>query len=142
MTFPNRRKSVIVIGVIFVSMGLICLHLLGEVYKLENARERLERAVADIQGTDVAVGHPRHLSQASDQVELTGKTDEDLVIIYNRVPKTGSTSFAGIAYDLCFRNKFHVLHVNTTKNIHVLPLSDQEAYNETMRKPVGGYEEA
>lgn len=41
MTFPNRRKSVIVIGVIFVSMGLICLHLLGEVYKLENARERL-----------------------------------------------------------------------------------------------------
>ncbi|XP_071154448.1 heparan sulfate 2-O-sulfotransferase 1-like isoform X1 [Mytilus edulis] len=133
MTFPNRRKSVIVIGVIFVSMGLICLHLLGEVYKLENARERLERAVADIQGTDVAVGHPRHLSQASDQilgqfeykVELTGKTDEDLVIIYNRVPKTGSTSFAGIAYDLCFRNKFHVLHVNTTKNIHVLPLSDQ-----------------
>jgi hypothetical protein len=57
------------------------------------------------------------------QVELTGRNDDDIVIIYNRVPKTGSTSFAGIAYDLCSKNKFHVLHVNTTKNIHVLPLS-------------------
>jgi hypothetical protein len=63
------------------------------------------------------------------QVELTGRNDEDIVIIYNRVPKTGSTSFAGIAYDLCSKNKFHVLHVNTTKNIHVLPLSDQVGFN-------------
>lgn len=51
--------------------------------------------------------------------------DENLVVIYNRVPKTGSTSFVNIAYDLCKRNKFHVLHINVTANMHVLSLPNQ-----------------
>lgn len=50
---------------------------------------------------------------------------DDTVIIYNRVPKTGSTSFAGVAYDLCAQNKYNVLHLNVSRNNHVLGLSDQ-----------------
>ena len=50
---------------------------------------------------------------------------DELVVIYNRVPKTGSTSFANIAYDLCTRNRFNVLHLNVTKNYHVFSVSDQ-----------------
>lgn len=51
--------------------------------------------------------------------------DDDLVVIYNRVPKTGSTSFINLAYDLCKRNHFHVLHINVTANMHVLSLQNQ-----------------
>lgn len=51
--------------------------------------------------------------------------DDNLVVIYNRVPKTGSTSFVGVAYDLCKKNQFHVLHINVTANNHVLSLNNQ-----------------
>lgn len=51
--------------------------------------------------------------------------DSQLVVIYNRVPKTGSTSFVNLAYDLCKKNKFHVLHINITANVHVLSLPNQ-----------------
>lgn len=50
---------------------------------------------------------------------------DDMVIIYNRVPKTASTSFTNIAYDLCGKNRFHVLHINTTQNNPVMSLQDQ-----------------
>ena len=47
------------------------------------------------------------------------------MVIYNRVPKTGSTSFVGIAYELYAKNSFHVLHLNVSKNKHVLSVADQ-----------------
>lgn len=47
------------------------------------------------------------------------------MVLYNRVPKTGSTSFVNIAYDLCKKNRFHVLHINITANNHVLTLPNQ-----------------
>lgn len=51
--------------------------------------------------------------------------EDDVVIIYNRVPKTASTSFTNIAYDLCGKNRYHVLHINTTKNNPVMSIQDQ-----------------
>ncbi|XP_016334245.1 heparan sulfate 2-O-sulfotransferase 1-like, partial [Sinocyclocheilus anshuiensis] len=51
--------------------------------------------------------------------------EDDLVVIYNRVPKTASTSFTNIAYDLCNKNHYHVLHINTSKNNPVMSLQDQ-----------------
>ncbi|XP_066251409.1 heparin sulfate O-sulfotransferase [Euwallacea similis] len=50
---------------------------------------------------------------------------ENIVVLYNRVPKTGSTSFVGVAYDLCKKSQYHVLHVNVTGNGHVLSLNNQ-----------------
>lgn len=53
------------------------------------------------------------------------KVDDDSIVIYNRVPKTASTSFVNVAYDLCKRNGFNVLHLNVTGNLHVMPIPDQ-----------------
>jgi len=50
---------------------------------------------------------------------------EDIVVIYNRVPKTASTSFMGLVYDLCKQNKYHVLHINVTNNMHTLTFANQ-----------------
>ncbi|XP_046737007.1 heparin sulfate O-sulfotransferase isoform X1 [Diprion similis] len=50
---------------------------------------------------------------------------DDVIVIYNRVPKTGSTSFVGIVYDLCKQNKYHSLHINVTNNMHTLTLPNQ-----------------
>jgi len=47
------------------------------------------------------------------------------LVIYNRVPKTGSTSFVNVAYDLHSHNAFRVLHVNVTGNSHLLSIYDQ-----------------
>lgn len=57
--------------------------------------------------------------------ENTNSFDDNLVVIYNRVPKTGSTSFINLAYDLCKKNHFYVLHINITANMHVLSLNNQ-----------------
>jgi len=62
------------------------------------------------------------------------------VIFYNRVPKRGSTTFVDIAYEVCGDNTFHVIHVNTSRNSHVLSFEDQERFvsnisNWNERKP-------
>lgn len=48
------------------------------------------------------------------------------IVIYNRVPKTGSTTLTNaVAYDLFKANGFNVIHVNITKNKQILSLGDQ-----------------
>ncbi|OXU28138.1 hypothetical protein TSAR_005015 [Trichomalopsis sarcophagae] len=51
--------------------------------------------------------------------------NDDYIVIYNRVPKTGSTSFVGVVYDMCKKNKYHALHINVTNNMHTLTLPNQ-----------------
>jgi len=55
-------------------------------------------------------------------------SEDDMVVIYNRVPKTGSTSFVGIAYQLYAKNNYHVLHFNISRNKHTLSVVDQVQY--------------
>ncbi|CDW57539.1 Sulfotransfer 2 domain containing protein [Trichuris trichiura] len=64
----------------------------------------------------------------------------DTVVLYNRIPKTGSTSFMGIVYDLCRSNHFNVIHVNISRNNHYMSLWDQLHFaqnisNWVQRKP-------
>lgn len=73
---------------------------------------------------EVAEVEHRHNEDIMGELSPLAEKD-DMVIIYNRVPKTASTSFTNIAYDLCGKNRFHVLHINTTKNNPVMSLQDQ-----------------
>lgn len=68
----------------------------------------------------------RDISAASDGSQDRGIMNEDtVVVLYNRVPKTGSTTFTNFVYDSCKRNGIYVLHINTTKNSHIMSLQDQ-----------------
>lgn len=50
----------------------------------------------------------------------------EVLIMYNRVPKTGSTSFMATVQQLCkSKSQCHAIHLNITKNRHVLNLADQ-----------------
>lgn len=80
-----------------------------------------ERAIARHEVREI---EQRHTVDGPRQ-DRTLDEEDDVVIIYNRVPKTASTSFTNIAYDLCAKNKYHVLHINTTKNNPVMSLQDQ-----------------
>ncbi len=82
---------------------------------------RTERTIAR---HEVAEVEQHHSEDAGRELPPLAEKD-DMVIIYNRVPKTASTSFTNIAYDLCGKNRFHVLHINTTKNNPVMSLQDQ-----------------
>lgn len=67
---------------------------------------------------------PSYQKQHND-INTDDSFDDDLVVVYNRVPKTGSTSFINLAYDLCKKNHFYVLHINITANMHVMSLDNQ-----------------
>lgn len=63
--------------------------------------------------------------QALQQMDKQVMDDENAVVLYNRVPKTGSTTFTNFVYDLSKRNNIYVVHINTTKNSHIMSLQDQ-----------------
>uniref|UniRef100_A0A672F7K2 Heparan sulfate 2-O-sulfotransferase 1 n=1 Tax=Salarias fasciatus TaxID=181472 RepID=A0A672F7K2_SALFA len=89
----------------------------NQIQKLDESRAKLESVLLkrEVAETERRVGEDQPAAARGDNT----------VIIYNRVPKTASTSFTNIACDLCRKNQFHVLHVNISRNNPVLSLQDQ-----------------
>ena len=57
--------------------------------------------------------------------ESVSSFHRDSIIIYNRVPKTGSTTLANLMYDRCRDLRYSVIYVRAEKNAHVYSVSDQ-----------------
>ncbi|XP_059061835.1 heparin sulfate O-sulfotransferase [Achroia grisella] len=102
---------------------IIILYFQSEIARLEDSYRKLEYKFAQTH-SESRQFFPKSLE----------KDDDDLVVIYNRVPKTGSTSFVGIAYDLCKKNHFKVLHINITANMHVMSLSNQYKFAQNVTR--------
>ncbi|KAL6732234.1 hypothetical protein Aduo_003015 [Ancylostoma duodenale] len=84
---------------------------------------------------------PQRGSSFSPLYSRSADQESQLIVIYNRVPKTGSTTFTNaVAYDLFKVNDFNVIHLNMTKNRQVMSLTDQGEFirnitSWTERKP-------
>ncbi|KAM9848706.1 heparan sulfate 2-O-sulfotransferase 1 [Aulostomus maculatus] len=102
--------------------GLAVLLMEHQIHKLEDANVKVEHTLVkyELDETELLGGKDGFWERSYDQ--------NDIVIIYNKVPKTASTSFTNVAYDLCERNLFNVLHVNTSRNTPVMSLQDQASF--------------
>ncbi|XP_035684946.1 heparan sulfate 2-O-sulfotransferase 1-like isoform X1 [Branchiostoma floridae] len=110
------------------------IYLENQIQRLEAARDKMEHVLATMQLHSLQVPQFRR----SDD-DLAKSNDQ--IVIYNRVPKTASTSFVGLAYDLCQRNGYNVIHLNTTRNSPIMSIQDQERFvtnvtNWNAKKPV------
>ncbi|XP_053607653.1 heparin sulfate O-sulfotransferase [Plodia interpunctella] len=102
---------------------LIALYFHSEIARLEDSYRKIEYRLAQ-----------SHSESRQFFPKPLAKDDDDLVVIYNRVPKTGSTSFVGVAYDLCKKNHFKVLHINITANMHFMTLENQYKFAQNVTK--------
>uniref|UniRef100_A0A3Q2CMQ3 Heparan sulfate 2-O-sulfotransferase 1 n=1 Tax=Cyprinodon variegatus TaxID=28743 RepID=A0A3Q2CMQ3_CYPVA len=108
-----------------LAFAVAMFFLENQIQKLEESRGKLERAIARHEVREIEQRHTHDGLRERETAATLSDAEDDLVIIYNRVPKTASTSFTNIAYDLCGKNHYHVLHINTTKNNPVMSLQDQ-----------------
>ncbi|XP_055307017.1 heparin sulfate O-sulfotransferase-like [Sitodiplosis mosellana] len=113
----SRRKVLLVFCAATGAFSLLCVWS----YFI-----RMEKFYWEAKTTEYAAYD--HAEAAALKSHETNSFDDNLIVIYNRVPKTGSTSFINLAYDLCKKNHFYVLHINITANMHVLSLNNQLSF--------------
>lgn len=95
-----------------------------KIARLEDSKNQLESTVGRLLRANNVIQSAGLMNPLLDMK----RGDRDTIIMYNRVPKTGSTSFVNVAYDLCKRNRFNVLHLNITGNLHVMSIADQARF--------------
>jgi len=117
---PNKRQIPYIISVCLLLILLLFIHQqVNEVsLKTEKLEIRLnELAISSKERKDQIYYEPQNLDTDDDE--------EKPLVIYNRLPKTGSTTFSKLVYDLSKPNHMYVTHLNTTKNSFRWTVADQ-----------------
>ncbi|CAH1730987.1 heparan sulfate 2-O-sulfotransferase 1 [Aphis gossypii] len=110
----------VILGMLVVLGAMIAYHAL-----LREQNFQIEAAVAKLVNGNSKYQHFDSSASQYRQNSVMILEEQKPLVIYNRVPKTGSTSFVNVAYDLHSHNAFRVLHVNVTGNSHLLSIYDQ-----------------
>jgi len=65
-------------------------------------------------------------------ISRSNDVSEAPIVIYNRVPKTGSTSMMNVVYELYGKNMFRVVQLHVTQYKHMLTTTDQIHFAKNM----------
>lgn len=112
------RLSPVSLLVLFLIFVIVLLSI-----DLHGKSSRLVKVVG-LEPDDTAPDH-RQLAAGPNPIALNDK------VIYNRIPKTASTAFTHVLYDLAKVNEMYVIHVNTSvpgSNAAIMSLQDQESF--------------
>jgi len=115
----NKRMSLF--GIVFFNV-IFLLYLQMGIWKNEKQLESIKSKLAN---ENVEVKSRNFVDSDLSHKSLKKHLP---VVIYNRLPKTGSTTFTRLIYDLSKSNAIYVSHLNTTKNNFRWSLSDQYTF--------------
>lgn len=108
------RVSLVTV-IVLVLVGIILILIVDLHSKSTTARQFRERFGS--------IDDPDHVSRNGS------------IVVYNRVPKTGSTAFTHLLYDLAKVNEIYVIHVNTTvpkQNAAIMSIQDQNCLRQNI----------
>ncbi|XP_065829819.1 heparan sulfate 2-O-sulfotransferase 1-like isoform X2 [Oscarella lobularis] len=104
---------------VLLLLALVALCLVElQIMNLQSAIVSLKRTESRSRSTSMS-------NFVNTKAMTTGSQATESLVMYNRVPKTGSTTFMGLVYSLCAKNEFNAIHLNTTKNSQVMSIADQ-----------------
>eukprot|EP00794_Sanderia_malayensis_P016017 gene16017-17634_t len=132
----NRRLYVVFLIVAGLALFIFQyqIFVLHNLLKLRNKDEDNERSLKKrphIERRDDLGPHRKpdnYIVVNSEKVSKEKSYDESLIVLYNRVPKTGSTSFMKVIYQLAPVNRFNTLYVNVTAKKRVMNLAAQVVF--------------
>ncbi|XP_041482213.1 heparan sulfate 2-O-sulfotransferase 1-like [Lytechinus variegatus] len=114
---------------LFILISIFILAVLFLEFQVQDIHDERDKQLRDALDN----GHMRHLQKVPTPLvadELLQQKPMYPLIIYNRVPKTGSTSLTSLPYTLCETLRYHVLHICTVEHTQVLSVQDQVSFTD------------
>uniref|UniRef100_H2ZBE7 Heparan sulfate 2-O-sulfotransferase 1 n=1 Tax=Ciona savignyi TaxID=51511 RepID=H2ZBE7_CIOSA len=115
-----KQRSVLVWA---AGVGFLILYIEFRLSQLRPAEVQIKNEEKSLDNENKNFHQPLHFY--TDTKASMKDEPRQPIVLYNRVPKTGSTSFCNLVYDLTKINNMYCLHVNITKNNLKVAIGDQ-----------------